>query len=50
VARRARLHLKQGGLYHRTPEENQEASAALRQATTDCQALFQHSNQDLPHA
>lgn len=64
VARRAGLHLRQGGLYHRSPAEYQEAGTALRQATSDCQALFQRSDsclsvsrsaegdteKDLPHA
>lgn len=44
VARRAGLHLRQGGLYHRSPAEYQEAGAALRQAASDCQALFQRSD------
>ena len=50
IARRARLHLRHGGLLHRSPAEVQEASAALRQTTLDCQALFQRSERDLPHA
>jgi len=50
VARRAGLHLRKGALLHRTPAEGQEARAALRQATADCQALFQRSEKELPHA
>lgn len=50
VARRARLHLAQGGLYHRGTEDVREAEAALRQATADCQALFRDSGRDLGHA
>jgi len=43
VARRARLHLRHGALFHRSPTDIQEAGTALLQATTDCQALFQDS-------
>jgi ParB/RepB/Spo0J family partition protein len=51
IARRTRLHLRHGALLlHRSPAEIQEAGAALRQATTDCQALFQRSEKELPHA
>jgi ParB/RepB/Spo0J family partition protein len=51
VARRAKLHLRQGALItRRSPADIQEASAALRQATSDCQALFQHSDRELTHA
>jgi ParB/RepB/Spo0J family partition protein len=51
VARRAKLHLRQGALItRRSPADIQEASAALRQATNDCQALFQRSDRELPHA
>jgi hypothetical protein len=51
VARRARLHLRQGALIpRRSPAEAQEASAALRQASSDCQALFLRSDQELTHA
>jgi len=50
VARRAGLHLRKGALYHRSPAEGQEAGAALRQAATDCQALFQRSEKELPRA
>lgn len=50
VARRARLHLGQGGLYSRSAEEAQEARAAIHQADTDCQALFRDSERDLDHA
>lgn len=51
VARRAKQHLRQGALIVlRAPAEIQEACAALRQAAGDCQTLFQHSEQELPHA
>ena len=52
IARRARLHLRNGTIFllHRSPAEVQEASAALRQTILDCQALFQRSERDLPHA
>ena len=50
VARRARLHLGRGGLYSRNAGEVLEARAALRQAFTDCQALFRDSERDLGHA
>ena len=50
-ARRAKLHLGHGALLlHRSAPEVQEASAALRQAAGDCQALFQRSERELPHA
>ena len=51
VARRAKLHLRQGALVtRRSPADVEEAGAALRQATSDCQALFQRSDQELAHA
>ena len=50
VARRARIHLDQGGLYFRKAEEVQEAGDALRQAEADSQALFQASARSLGHA
>jgi ParB/RepB/Spo0J family partition protein len=51
VARRAKQHLGHGALLlFRAPAEVQEASAALRQAAGDCQALFQRSEQELAHA
>jgi len=50
VARRARLHLGRGGLYHRSAEDAREAEAALHQAAADCQALFQDSGRALGHA
>jgi hypothetical protein len=51
VARRAKLHLRQGALLpRRSSAEAQEASAALRQAANDCQALFQRSDRELTHA
>jgi len=51
VARRAKLHLGQGAiLLNRTQANAQEASAALHQASCDCQALFQRSERELAHA
>jgi ParB/RepB/Spo0J family partition protein len=51
VARRAKQNLGHGALLlHRAPAEVQEASAALRQAAGDCQALFQRSERELTHA
>ena len=51
VARRAKLHLRHGALVtRRAPADIQEARAALRQATSDCQSLFQCSERELPHA
>ena len=51
VARRARQNLGHGALLLlRSPEEVQEAGAALRQAAGDCQTLFQRSEQELSHA
>ena len=51
VARRANIHLRHGALLlHRAPAEVQEAGAALRQAATDCQALFRRSDREMPHA
>ena len=51
VARRAKRHLRQGALLpRRSPAEAEEASAALRQAASDCQALFQRSDRELAHA
>ena len=51
VARRAKLHLRQGAIFlHRPEAESQEARAALRQAAADCQALFQRSDRELTHA
>jgi hypothetical protein len=50
VARRAGLYLRKGALMHRSPAEGQEAGSVLRQATADCQALFQRSDRELTHA
>ena len=51
VARRAKLHVRNGAIFlHRSPAEAAEASAALRQAVADCQALFQRSDRELSHA
>lgn len=50
VARRARIHLDEGGLHFRKAEEVQEAGDAMRQAEADCQALFQASARSLGHA
>ena len=50
VARRSRLHLRHGALVtRRAPADLQEARAALRQAASDCQSLFQCSERELPH-
>jgi len=50
VARRAKQHIKDGALINRALAENKEALSVLRQATMDCETLFQLGEKALCHA
>ena len=50
VARKAGRHLREGAVRGLSEAQGQEADSAVRQARTDCHALFDRSERELTHA
>jgi hypothetical protein len=50
TARRAGRYLREGAVRGLSPAQGQEADSAVRQARSDCHALFDRSEKELTHA